>query len=120
MGGRSSGARVACRTADATGAHGVLCLAFPLRSPAKTAAPTRDRLDELDAVNVPTLVVQGTRDRFGIPPEGTLRTVLEVESDHSLRTDLIGVAAAVTAWLPRFVAGPAADEFPGAPQSPCR
>ena len=68
VGGRSSGARVACRTAEATGAAGVLCLAFPLQ-PARRAgaAPAPNRLPELDAVTVPTLVVQGTRDPFGMP-----------------------------------------------------
>ena len=60
-GGRSSGARVACRTAEATGAVGVLCLAFPLQPPRRAgAAPAPSRLAELDAVTVPTLVVQGS------------------------------------------------------------
>ena len=69
VGGRSSGARVACRTAAETGAIGVLCLAFPLQPPRRTGgAPPPSRLAELDAVTVPTLVVQGSRDPFGIPP----------------------------------------------------
>jgi uncharacterized protein len=102
VGGRSSGARVACRTADETGAIGVLCLAFPLRPPRRSdAAPPPDRLDELDAVRVPTLVVQGVRDPFGMPPPGRLRTVARVDGDHSLRTDLGAVAEAVRRWLPR-------------------
>jgi predicted alpha/beta-hydrolase family hydrolase len=99
-GGRSSGARVACRTAQDTGAVGVLCLAFPLQPPRRSGAtPAASRLPELDAVQVPTLVVQGTRDPFGIPPPGTRRTVVQVASDHSLRTDLQAVAAAIRAWL---------------------
>jgi predicted alpha/beta-hydrolase family hydrolase len=98
VGGRSSGARVACRTAAATGAVGVLCLAFPLRPPGRAARPSR--LPELDEVAVPTLVVQGARDPFGIPPAAARRTVVQVQGDHSLRTDLEGVAAAVRAWLP--------------------
>ncbi len=99
-GGRSSGARVACRTAAATGADGVLCLAFPLQPPAHQGrAPSPSRLPELDAVTVPTLVVQGERDRFGIPPEGVLRTVAVVRGDHALRTDLTAVGDAVRAWL---------------------
>ena len=103
-GGRSSGARVACRTAEATGAAGVLCLAFPLAPPRRTAGkPVVSRLPELDAVQVPTLVVQGERDPFGMPPGSRLRTVVEVSGDHSLRSDLPAVAAAVRAWLPRFV-----------------
>src|SRR5215208_7266697 len=89
VGGRSSGARVACRTAEATGAAGLLCLAFPLRPPARADAAARpDRLAELDAARVPTLVVQGASDRFGIPPAAAQRTVVQVASDHSLRTDL--------------------------------
>ena len=105
VGGRSLGARVACRTAEATGAVAVLCLAFPLQPPkrraAKVASPSR--LPELDAVSVPTLVVQGERDQFGIPPQGSQRTVVQVPGDHSLRTDPDAVAAAVRAWLPRVL-----------------
>ena len=100
VGGRSSGARVACSTAAATGAVGVLCLAFPLQPPRRAGAdPALSRLPELDAVTVPTLVVQGARDPFGIPPAGEQRTVVQVESDHGLKTDLQAVAAAVRAWL---------------------
>jgi uncharacterized protein len=101
VGGRSSGARVACRTADALGASGVLCLAFPLRPPRRSgsAAPA-SRLPELDGVQVPTLVVQGENDRFGIPPASSSRTVVLVRGDHSLRSDAKAIAAAVEAWLP--------------------
>jgi uncharacterized protein len=99
VGGRSAGARVACRTAEATGAVGVLCLAFPLLPPRRSGTP-QSRLPELDGVTVPTLVVQGERDRFGIPPAGVNRTVVRVPGDHSLRTDLEAVAAAVRGWLP--------------------
>jgi hypothetical protein len=104
VGGRSLGARVACRTAEATGAVAVLCLAFPLQPPRRSrAAPAPSRLSELDMVSVPTLVVQGARDRFGIPPATAQRTVVQVPGDHSLRTDLQAVAAAVRAWLLRVV-----------------
>jgi predicted alpha/beta-hydrolase family hydrolase len=104
-GGRSLGARVACRTAEATGAAGVLCLAFPLRPPGRSGAPPRpSRLPELDAVTVPTLVVQGARDPFGIPPATAHRTVVQVDGDHSLRTDPQAVADAVRTWLPCIVA----------------
>jgi predicted alpha/beta-hydrolase family hydrolase len=95
-GGRSSGARVACRTADATGAVGVLCLAFPVHPPGR---PEKTRLPELDRVSVPTLVVQGARDPFGMPPPGPNRTVIEVNGDHSLRSDAKAVEAAVADWL---------------------
>jgi uncharacterized protein len=98
LGGRSLGARVACRTSAELGAAAVLCLAFPLKPP-RRSKPVQSRLPELDAVDVPTLVVQGERDPFGMPPEGPRRTVARVAGDHSLRTDLEAVAAAVRDWL---------------------
>lgn len=79
VGGRSNGARVACRTATASGAAGVVALAFPLHPPGR---PEVSRLGELDAAGVPVLVVQGDRDPFG---------------DHSLRRDPNAVATAVLA-----------------------
>ena len=94
-GGRSSGARVACRTAAATGAKAVLCLAFPVHPPGR---PEKSRLDELDAVTVPTLVVQGERDPFGMPPQARNRSVVTIPGTHSLRSSS-AVAAAVSAWL---------------------
>ena len=104
VGGRSMGARVACRTAAATDAVGVLCLAFPLRPPRRTGSePAASRLAELDSVTVPTLVVQGVRDPFGIPPGAEQRKVVQVAADHGLKTDLEAVAAAVRAWLPQLV-----------------
>jgi predicted alpha/beta-hydrolase family hydrolase len=99
-GGRSAGARVACRTAVETGAAGVLCLAFPLQPPGR---PSPSRLPELDEVTVPVLVVQGERDPYGVPPPGRSREVVTVGGDHGLKSDLDGVAAAVRAWLPRVV-----------------
>ena len=99
VGGRSMGARVACRTAEATGAIGVLCLAFPLEPPRGAGKPPQTRLPELDAVKVPTLVVQGERDRFGMPPPGRFREVAKVPGDHNLKADLEAVAAAVKGWL---------------------
>ena len=103
-GGRSLGARVACRTAAATGASAVLCLAFPLHPPGRGASPDQSRLHELDDVTVPTLVVQGSRDPFGMPPPAVNRTVVQVGGNHSLRTDLTGVADAVRNWLPEVLA----------------
>jgi predicted alpha/beta-hydrolase family hydrolase len=97
-GGRSAGARVACRTSAEVGAAAVLCLAFPVHPPGKGDDPTKSRLAELDAVQVPTLVVQGESDPFGMPPSGPGRTVVRVPGNHSLR-DTAAVAAAVTAWL---------------------
>ncbi|MEA2371018.1 MAG: uncharacterized protein QOH12_1412 [Solirubrobacteraceae bacterium] len=99
-GGRSSGARVACRTADATGAAGVLCLAFPLQPAARASgAQAPSRLPELDGVDVPVLIVQGGRDPFGMPPPGPKRTVVEVAGDHGLKADLPAVSDAIRAWL---------------------
>jgi predicted alpha/beta-hydrolase family hydrolase len=99
-GGRSSGARVACRTAEAAGAAGVICLAFPVHPPGR---PEKTRLAELDAVTVPVLVVQGERDPFGIPPPGPAREVVQVPGDHGLKADLEAVGAAVRTWLTRVV-----------------
>ncbi|WP_324651091.1 alpha/beta family hydrolase [Georgenia sp. H159] len=97
VGGRSSGARVACRTARVLGAVGVLCLAFPLQPPGKADRPSR--LPELEDVDVPTLVVQGQRDAFGMPPAALGRTVVVVDGDHSLKKDQAAVGDAVRAWL---------------------
>jgi hypothetical protein len=94
-GGRSSGARVACRTAVETGSVAVICLAFPLHPPGR---PEKSRLAELDAVRIPTLVVQGESDPFGMPPAGSNRTVVRVPGTHSLRSNAV-VEAAVSNWL---------------------
>lgn len=105
VGGRSLGARVACRTAEVTDAVGVVCVAFPLQPPRRSGKPPApSRLPELEAVRVPTLVVQGARDPFGIPPGSKTRTVVEVPGTHGVSTDLDAVAAAVRAWLPRVLA----------------
>ena len=100
-GGRSSGARVACRTATACGAAGVVCLAFPLVPPRR---PEKSRLPELLGVGAPVLVVQGERDPFGGPqdfPGGI--DVVAVAGDHSLRRSAGAVATAVTGWLAQRV-----------------
>lgn len=101
VGGRSAGARVACRTAAEVGATAVLCLAFPLHPPGR---PERSRVGELTAVQVPVLVVQGARDPFGVPPGATVVP----GADHGFRVAKGGapagpqVRAAVSAWLRRF------------------
>jgi predicted alpha/beta-hydrolase family hydrolase len=113
-GGRSSGARVACRTAALTGSAGVVCLAFPLQppsqplrpaqSPSRPGRPAASRAGELLGVTVPVLVVQGTRDPFGGPaalPAGP--TVVPVDDDHSLRRSAALAADAVRDWLQRQV-----------------
>jgi predicted alpha/beta-hydrolase family hydrolase len=113
VGGRSAGARVACRTAAQTGADGVLCLAFPLHLPGK---PEKSRADELNAPTVPVLVVQGETDPFGGPDEidaalavrpdaasRALVTLVRMPGNHSLTTTGRrvdpSVDPAVRAWL---------------------
>lgn len=98
-GGRSAGARVACRTATDTNSIAVLCLAFPLHPPGH---PEKSRLHELEALNVPTLVVQGESDPFGTPPDGPNRTVARVPGTHSLRNSST-VASVVSAWLATLI-----------------
>jgi predicted alpha/beta-hydrolase family hydrolase len=105
VGGRSLGARVACRTAATTGALAVLCLAYPLEPPRRSGAIQQSRLLELDGVKVPTLVVQGANDPFGIPPASPSRQVVTVPGDHNLKADLTAVQDAVRGWLPALVAG---------------
>jgi predicted alpha/beta-hydrolase family hydrolase len=100
---------VACRTAAATGAVAVLCLAFPFQPPGRSGkAPPASRLDELDALTVPTLVVQGTGDPFGMPPAAKHRRVAAVRGNHGLKSDLEAVGDAVRGWLAEIVGAPAA------------
>lgn len=101
FGGRSAGARVACRTAAAGGAVAVVCLAFPVHPPGK---PDKTRLDELDGVRVPVLVVQGDHDAFGMPPRRRGRTLVVAEgADHSLKKGLDDVRRGVTRFLRRVL-----------------
>jgi predicted alpha/beta-hydrolase family hydrolase len=95
-GGRSSGARVACRTAAGVGATGVVALAFPLHPPGR---PERSRAPEL-VTGRPTLVVNGDRDPFGVPAAGP-DVQVEVRSGerHDLRRDPTGTATVVVDWL---------------------
>jgi predicted alpha/beta-hydrolase family hydrolase len=107
VGGRSAGARVACRTAADTGAVAVLCLAFPLHAPGR-AASGKTREHELDAVKLPVLVVQGASDPFGMPPKRRGRRVVVVPGNHSLSADLDAVRGAVRSWLSKLGASWAA------------
>ncbi|MBM0235483.1 alpha/beta hydrolase, partial [Micromonospora sp. STR1_7] len=96
VGGRSSGARVACRTAHAVGAAGVVALAFPLHPPGR---PERSRAAELDT-GLPTLVVNGDRDPFGVPRSGpAVHVVTRPGETHDLRRDPAGTADVVRDWL---------------------
>jgi predicted alpha/beta-hydrolase family hydrolase len=107
-GGRSSGARVACRTAAGTGAVGVLCLAFPLHPPGR---PERSRAPELELVDLPLLCVQGTSDSFGRPEEVAAvvggEKVRAVAGDHGKPARPAEVGALVVEWL-AALAGPQA------------
>jgi uncharacterized protein len=98
-GGRSAGARVACRTAREIGAAAVLCLAFPVHPPGR---PEKTRLAELDAIEVPVLIVQGERDPFGMPPAAPGREVVAIPGTHSLNA-VAPLREAVAAWLPRVL-----------------
>ena len=99
LGGRSAGARVACRTAGVLDAAGVVALAFPLHPPGR---PEKSRAAELLGVAVPVLVVQGATDAFGRPAE--VEAVLPgrvhpVPGDHALAKDPAAVGTAVAGWL---------------------
>jgi len=118
VGGRSAGARSAARTAEQLGASGYLALSFPLHPPGR---PERSRLEELQAVTIPTLVVQGERDAFGRPDEFPTDRELTVvpDADHSLRVPKRGavdqdtamaiVVEAVLMWVVRDVVGTVAS-----------
>jgi uncharacterized protein len=113
VGGRSSGARVACRTAGELGASGVLALAFPLHPPGR---PEKTRVDELRGVRLPALVIQGQRDPFGTPEEFPPLTEMAVvpDADHSFKVPkgseltqaetLDLVVEAVLEWVTRTIA----------------
>jgi predicted alpha/beta-hydrolase family hydrolase len=100
FGGRSSGARVACRTAADGQAVAVLCLAFPVHPPGR---PEKSRMSELDAVTVPTLVVQGESDPFGMPGHAHHREIVVLPGDHSLKKDVTAVSRTVEEWLGRIL-----------------
>jgi predicted alpha/beta-hydrolase family hydrolase len=98
VGGRSSGARVACRTAGEAGAAGIVALAFPLHPPGR---PERSRAEEL-LTGLPTLVVNGDRDPFGVPEAGPgIEICVRPGQRHDLRGEPAGTGAAVVDWLVR-------------------
>jgi len=99
-GGRSMSARVACRTATQVGAAAVLCLAFPVHPPGKADDPSKSRQSELDAVEVPVLVIQGESDPFGMPTGAPKHEVVTVAGNHSLKAGLADIGPAVARWLP--------------------
>ncbi len=97
QGGRSNGARVACRTARAAGARAVVALAFPLHPPGR---PERSRADELRGAGTDVLVVNGSRDPFGVPngADATQVVVLDGET-HALSRDPGAAGRAAGSWL---------------------
>jgi predicted alpha/beta-hydrolase family hydrolase len=100
QGGRSNGARLACRTAQQAGAAAVIALAFPLHPPGKADDPERSRVGELRAAGVPVLVINGDRDPFGIPdPADADKLVVLPGETHALSRHPQVITTAVAAWL---------------------
>ncbi len=105
QGGRSNGARVACRTAPAAGAVGAIALAFPLHPPGKADQPDKSRAGELRAAGVPVLVINGDRDPFGVPdPADADRLVVLAGDTHSLSRDPRAIETAIGSWLTGLIA----------------
>lgn len=95
--GRSNGARVACRTAQAVRARGVIALAFPLHPPGH---PEKSRAGELAAAGTPVLVINGDRDPFGIPDGGDATSVVVLSGEtHALSKNVTAIGETVAAWL---------------------
>lgn len=101
QGGRSNGARVACRTAQATGARGVIALAFPLHPPGR---PERSRAAELALAGTDVLVINGRNDPFGIPRRGAGRRLVVLDGEtHALSRHPEAVGRAARAWLRKLL-----------------
>ncbi|KIH98876.1 alpha/beta hydrolase [Streptomonospora alba] len=97
LAGRSNGARVACRTAAELGAAAVVALAFPLHPPGK---PERSRAEELRGAGVPTLVINGDRDPFGVPDAADATSLVVRQGErHDLAKDVESVGGSVADWL---------------------
>ncbi|MEV5569814.1 alpha/beta family hydrolase [Spirillospora sp. NPDC052269] len=100
QGGRSNGARVACRTAREAGATGVVALAFPLHPPGR---PEKSRADELRGAGVDVVVVNGDRDPFGVPDAADAAEVVVLPGErHDLNKNPAAVGEAVEPWLRRW------------------
>jgi uncharacterized protein len=101
QGGRSNGARLACRTAVAAGVKAVIALAFPLHPPGR---PERSRAGELRGAGVPVLVISGSRDPFGVPARADAdRVIVLAGQGHALSGGAAVITAEVSDWLPGFV-----------------
>lgn len=104
QGGRSNGARVACRTAAATGARGVLALAFPLHPPAHPERSRAAELREARDAGASVLVVNGANDPFGVPEKTDAdRVVVLPGQTHALSKDSPAITTAVASWLREVV-----------------
>ncbi len=103
QGGRSNGARVACRTAPAVGARAVIALAFPLHPPGR---PDRSRAAELAAAGTDVLVINGDRDPFGVPAAtATTRVIVLAGESHALSRHPEEAGRAAGEWLRELLAG---------------
>ena len=103
QGGRSNGARVACRTAQAAGARAVLALAFPLHPPGH---PDRSRAAELHEAGTDVLVINGSSDPFGVSePAGAIRVVVLPGATHALARQDGEIQRIVQEWLAGLLAG---------------
>ncbi|MFB4310375.1 alpha/beta family hydrolase [Actinomadura sp. GTD37] len=118
QGGRSNGARVACRTARAAGAVGVVALAFPLHPPRD---PRKTRVDELRSAGVEVLVVNGDRDPFGVPDAADAAHVAVLPGErHDLSRDPAAVGRAAGPWLEKWTARPVRTGLGQVPSGPGR
>lgn len=101
QGGRSNGARVACRTAQATGARGVIALAFPLHPPGR---PERSRAAELAMAGTDVLVINGRNDPFGIPRRAAGRRLVVLDGEtHALSRHPEAAGRAARSWLRKLL-----------------
>ena len=103
-GGRSAGARVACRTAARLGADAVLALSFPLHPPGRPEKSRAHEGLEVTQAGRPLLVIQGEKDPFGSPAEvrqalGAAAEVVSVPGPHAFARGVPGVLEAAQAWL---------------------
>ena len=114
IGGKSMGGRIASMVADDAKVLGVACLGYPFHPPNK---PEKTRTEHLENLRTPTLILQGTRDSFGLPEEIStykLSPAIRIEwiedGDHSFkprarsgRTEADNVGAAI-ALVAEFIA----------------
>jgi predicted alpha/beta-hydrolase family hydrolase len=106
QGGRSNGARLACRTAQAVGTVAVIALAFPLHPPGKALQPESSRAGELRSAGVPVLVINGDRDPFGVPDAAdTSRLVVLTGQTHALSGARAAITSEVSSWLAELAIG---------------